>query len=100
MAGRRERRLRLFDRGFGGLHQPGSKVTRYGLDAAGRITSVTNANQEVIQLGYDSFDNITNLMDGLKHATTWQYNQYGWLTNKVDGLGRNAFQLDLQPTAG
>lgn len=67
--------------------------THFGLDGAGRITSVTNANHEVIQLGYDSLDDITSLVDGLQHETTWQYNQYGWLTNKVDGLDRNTFEF-------
>ncbi|HEY3762349.1 MAG TPA: RHS repeat-associated core domain-containing protein, partial [Verrucomicrobiae bacterium] len=67
--------------------------TYFGLDDAGRITSVTNANHEVIQLGYDSLNDVTSLVDGLGHETTWQYNQYGWLTNKLDGLNRNAFQF-------
>jgi RHS repeat-associated protein len=65
------------------------KVTRYGRDGAGRLTSVTNANTEVTQFGYDSLNNLTSLIDGLLHQTTWQYNQYGWLTNKTDGLTRN-----------
>ena len=69
------------------------QLTKYGLDAAGRIISVTNANLEVVQLGYDSLDNVTSLIDGLLHQTTWQYNQYGWLTNKSDGLTRNAFRF-------
>lgn len=67
--------------------------THFGLDAAGRVTSVTNANHEIIQLGYDSLDDVISLVDGLNHTTSWQYNQYGWLTNKVDGLNRNAFRF-------
>ena len=65
------------------------KVTRYGRDGAGRLTSVTNADTEVTQFGYDSLNNMTSLIDGLLHQTTWQYNQYGWMTNKTDGLTRN-----------
>jgi RHS repeat-associated protein len=70
-----------------------NQFTHYGLDNAGRITSVTNANKEFITIGYDSLDNVTSLIDGLLHQTTWQYNQYGWLTNKTDGLTRNAFRF-------
>ena len=67
------------------------KVTRYGRDGAGRLTTVTNANIEVTQFGYDSLNNVLSLTDGLQHQTSWKYNQYGWVTNKVDGLTRNAF---------
>ena len=68
------------------------KVTLYGRDGAGRLTSVTNANTEVTQFSYDSLNNVISLIDGLQHQTTWQYNEYGWLTNKIDGLTRNAFR--------
>jgi RHS repeat-associated protein len=73
------------------------RATHYGLDTAGRISAVTNANLEVIQVAYDSLDNVTSLIDGLNHTNNWQYNQYGWLTNKVDGLGRNAFRFSYNP---
>jgi RHS repeat-associated protein len=73
------------------------RATHYGLDTAGRITAVTNANLEAIQVAYDSLDNVTSLIDGLNHTNTWQYNQYGWLTNKMDGLGRNAFHFSYNP---
>ncbi len=66
--------------------------TLYGRDGAGRLTAVTNANQEHIDYAYDSLNNITSLLDGLNHTTYWQYNQYGWLTNQVDGRGSNVLR--------
>lgn len=70
-----------------------NKVTRYGLDAAGRIVAVTNANNEVMRIGYNSAGEMTTLVDGLGHTNEWQYNQYGWLTNKLNGLGHDVLQL-------
>ena len=65
------------------------RVTLYGRDAAGRLTSVTNANLEVNLWTYDSLDHPLTLTDGLQHVRTWQYNEYGWLTSQLDGNGDN-----------
>jgi RHS repeat-associated protein len=69
------------------------QFTHLGLDGAGRVTSVTNANLEVVRAGYDSLDHVISLTDGLNHTRYWQYNEYGWLTNKLDGLSRTVFRL-------
>ena len=74
-----------------------SHVTLYRRDTAGRLTSVTNANNEVVQVTYNPASEIISLVDGLSHTTSWQYNQFGWLTNKIDGLNRNAFRYAYNP---
>jgi RHS repeat-associated protein len=71
--------------------------TLFGRDGAGRITAVTNANNEVVRAAYDSLNSVMDLWDGKTNHTTWNYNEYGWLTNKVDGLGRTAFRYAYNP---
>lgn len=73
------------------------KITRLSRDAGGRLTGVTNANQEVIQVGYNALNQVTDLWDGRNSQTVWHYNQYGWLTNKVDALGHEVLRLARDP---
>ena len=40
-------------------------AARFGHDAAGRLTAITNENSEVTRFGYDPAGNLTNLTDGL-----------------------------------
>ncbi len=68
------------------------KVTRYGRDKAGRLTSVLNANSETVQLGYNALNQVTDLWDGRTNHTVWHYNPFGWLTNKLDALNREVFR--------
>jgi RHS repeat-associated protein len=62
------------------------KVTRYGYDNAGRMTSITNANLEVTRYVYDLNGNVTQLIDGNGHTNKFIYDQYGRLTNQTDAL--------------
>jgi RHS repeat-associated protein len=68
------------------------KLTIYGRDGAGRMTSIVNANLETMKFAFDSLDNVTSMWDGNTNQTRWQYNEYGWLTNKLDGLNRVVFR--------
>src|ERR1044071_706424 len=56
----------------------------YVLDAAGRKTSETNANNEVIKYSYNAASDLLTLTDGKGQVTTWNYDQYGRVTNKLD----------------
>jgi RHS repeat-associated protein len=68
------------------------KATHLTRDGAGRLTGVTNANQEITLLGYNALSQVADLWDGRTNHTTWHYNQYGWLSNKVDALSREVLR--------
>jgi RHS repeat-associated protein len=72
-------------------------VTAFVRDASGRVTSETNANNEVLQFTYNPFDELLTLTDGKNQTTTWHYDQYGHATNKVDASSTTDFvyQYDL-----
>ena len=74
------------------------KVTGFTRDGAGRLTYVTNANQEVTQVGYNALGQVTDLWDGRRtNHTVWHYDQYGWLSNKVDALGHEILRYTRDP---
>ena len=74
------------------------KVTWFARDLAGRLTYVTNANQEVTRLGYNSLGQVTDLWDGRRtNHTSWGFNEYGWLMNKVDALGHEVLRYTRDP---
>jgi RHS repeat-associated protein len=85
------------ERGLVAYTNRDGKVTLYGLDVAGRRTSVTNANQEVTRFGYNPANKIISLIDGLQHQRTWQRSEYGRTTNKLDGLNRTVFRQQFNP---
>jgi YD repeat-containing protein len=44
-------------------------------DAAGRLTSLTDANAAVTRFGYDSAGNLSSLTDPVGNTTQWSYAQ-------------------------
>lgn len=71
----------------------GRQVTM-GRDAAGQLTSVTNARSQVIGLSYDFQGNITRKThNGLEQAR-YQYDRVGRLTNMVHASGTNLYTYD------
>ena len=70
------------------------KVTWFLRDGAGRLTTHTNANLEVIQLAYNALNELTDLWDGRGNHTGWNYNEYGWLMSKTNALGQAVLRLD------
>src|SRR5262249_48117223 len=73
------------------------QTNRYVFDAALRLTSTTNANQEVTILAYNPASQLIQLRDGKDQLTTWNYDIYGRPTNKFDGLARQVFRLSYDP---
>lgn len=61
--------------------------THYGRDALGRVTAVTNANQEAVFYTYNPAGDLLTLKDGKGQLTTWNYDEYGRFTNKLDQAG-------------
>src|SRR6266496_5349385 len=51
---------------------------------AGRKTSKTNANNEILKYTYNAGNDLLTLTDGKNQTTKWNYDQYGRVTNKVD----------------
>lgn len=60
--------------------------TWFVYDAAGRLRSQTNANQEALQFSYNPADQIVTLLDGKNQQTSWGYDEYGRVTNKLDAV--------------
>lgn len=69
----------------------GTNVTRYGYDAALRLTAVTNANLEVVRYAYNAAGNLLTLTDGKNQVTTWSYDIERRVTNKLDQAGVEIF---------
>jgi RHS repeat-associated protein len=59
----------------------------YAYDEAGRKTSETNANSEVIQYTNSPAGDLISLTDGKNQTTRWGYDVFGRVTNKVDQAG-------------
>jgi len=73
-------------------------VSRSLYDQAGRKTSETNANSEVIQFKLDAQGNLTNLIDGKTQKTYWRYDVNGRLTNKIDNAGASILRYAYDPS--
>jgi RHS repeat-associated protein len=69
------------------------KVTRFARDGAGRLTAVTNANQEIMRVAYNALNEVTELWDGRTNHTGWTYNEFGQLATKADAFGLDALRL-------
>ena len=52
-------------------------LTSYGYDSAGRLSTVTNPNQEVTQVSYDVPHRRVSLTDGRNHTKWWGFDMYG-----------------------
>ena len=61
-----------------------NKVTLYGQDVAGRKTSGSNANGQVITNRYNAAGDLTSLKDGKGQNTSWYYDADGRLTQTLD----------------
>ena len=59
----------------------------YGYDAAGRRTTETNANWEIIRYTNNAAGDLLSLTDGKGQTTSWNYDSYGRVTNKLDQTG-------------
>jgi YD repeat-containing protein len=53
------------------------KLTSYGYDDAGRLSAISNPNQEVTQFGYDVPHRRVSLTDGRNHTKWWGFDIYG-----------------------
>jgi RHS repeat-associated protein len=60
--------------------------TWFVYDAAGRLLSQTNANNEVLQFTYNPADQMLTLLDGKNQQTSWNYDEFGRVTNKLDAV--------------
>jgi len=56
----------------------------FGLDKAGRKTSETNANGEVVGYSYNGAGDLLSLKDGKSHNTYWSYDPYGRVLAKTN----------------
>ena len=59
----------------------------YTLDAAGRLTSLLDANQGVTRFTYDPADNLASLTDPVGNITEWSYDDQDRLTQETNALG-------------
>jgi RHS repeat-associated protein len=59
----------------------------FGCDAAGRKTSETNANGEVISYTYSAAGDLLTLTDGKNQTTTWAHDVNGRVISKLDQAG-------------
>ena len=58
-------------------------------DAAGRLTSLTDANGGVTSFTYDSAGNLASLTDPVGNTTTWTYDAQNRMTQETDQLGNS-----------
>ncbi|PWU13699.1 MAG: hypothetical protein C5B50_18715, partial [Verrucomicrobia bacterium] len=61
--------------------------TEYAYDAAGRKTSETDANNEILLYTNSAAGDLLSLTDDAGRSTRWTYDQYGRVTNKLDQAG-------------
>src|SRR5207249_3979907 len=75
------------------------KTNWYVFDEAGRKTSETNANNEVIKYTYSAASDLLTLVDGKNQTNTWNYDQYGRVTNKLDQAGVEILRYSYDPNS-
>jgi RHS repeat-associated protein len=61
--------------------------TQLGYDAAGRLTTVINANNETVELNYDIPHRRLSLTDGRSHTKGWAYDIYGRQVAETNAQG-------------
>jgi RHS repeat-associated protein len=67
---------------------PLNKTTTYGYDGAGRTTTITDALGGVVTLGYDAASQLTSVTDPRNKTWTYGYNALGIRTSVTDPLNR------------
>lgn len=66
---------------------PLNHISTYGYDPAGRLTSVTNANLEVVRMGYNPIGELVSLTDGRNNTKRWAYDIYGRQIAETNAAG-------------
>lgn len=78
------------------------RITTFGYDTHGNLTTLNNALNEAFTLGYDSFGEMTTATDPLGHSVHLEYDANGRVTARVNALGqRMTMEYDAigRPTA-
>ena len=71
--------------------------TRYGYDAAGNLTSMTDAQNHVTRIDYDTNNLPIAVTDALGHTTHSRYDDAGRLVERTDALNRRTrYAYDAQ----
>ncbi|HLL64281.1 MAG TPA: putative Ig domain-containing protein [Micromonosporaceae bacterium] len=67
---------------------PTARLWRYGHDAAGNATSITDPLGKVVTSTFDATGNQTRQVDALSRTTTWTYNALNQVTATTDPTNR------------
>ena len=73
--------------GLATYYDPQGHATQFGYDTAGRLTSVTNANQEGVTFAYDPAGDVIAVTNALGKSTTWAYDMYGRMIAETNANG-------------
>ena len=69
------------------------QVTRTDYDVAGRSTTVTNANLEVVSFAYNAAGDRRTLADGKSQVTSWGYDSFGRVTSETNAASAEVFRF-------
>ncbi|WP_235338322.1 DUF6531 domain-containing protein, partial [Paenibacillus wulumuqiensis] len=84
-----------------GVTQSTGEITTIGYDAAGRMTSQTDADGNTSKIVYNDNDQLVAVMDALGHKNSYTYDGHDNLTSVTDALGnitRYAYDNNAQLT--
>ncbi len=84
------------------ITDPVGVTLSYGYDSAGRVASITNANNKTSTISYDIRDNIIQTRDPLNNTANFTYDSNGNLLTKTDARGNTttyAYDANLKLTS-